>query len=134
LTLQQIKKCPGCGEWFSFYDLRDHAEIEPRGMMIDPKDSDHCSLHFVHRKPGCDTPFVVSSLQMVHLLGLNTEQKSAFGDQSCPGNCMRLEDLTSCAVSCRLQVYREFLLTALRARSVGRKALVEVATAPLSLK
>lgn len=107
---QTFKKCPGCGAWFSLEDIHHSPEVRPIGLAIDPEDSHHCYLHFVHDHTGCGSSFLVHSKDLLQMPGIPVRDQSCFGGPQCSGLCTHLEELAACDAPCRLSAFRELIL------------------------
>lgn len=111
MTMNQFKRCPGCNHWISLDDILEARGVEATGLMADPKDSDDCLFHFVHRVDECNTSFVIHSREFVETMGLDICGVHAMGGPECPGHCTSVDDLTECDVPCSIQGLRELMLS-----------------------
>jgi hypothetical protein len=117
MSFEQFKKCPGCGEWFSLDDVYDNSDLLPTGLIVDPKNSNHCTLHFVHLKQDCRTSFVIHSREFATAMGLGLDNGVGFGGPDCSGLCAHIDELQMCQSQCRIRAFRELMISLVNRRT-----------------
>jgi hypothetical protein len=119
MSFEQFKKCPGCGEWFSLDDIYDRIDLLPTGIIVDPNNLDHCTLHFVHLKEKCRTSFVIHSREFADIMGFSSAVGVGFGGPNCSGHCAHIDELEACQSDCRIRPFRELMLSLVQRREVS---------------
>jgi hypothetical protein len=111
MTFEQFKKCPGCGKWFSLDDVYDRSDIQPTGISIDPRNINHCTLHFIHIREDCRTSFAIHSREFAIAMGLTLDGEHGFGGPECSGLCAHIDELILCQAPCRIRAFRELMVS-----------------------
>jgi hypothetical protein len=120
MSFEQFKKCPGCGKWLSLDDIYDRSDILPTGLMVDPRNVNHCALHFVHLTSDCRTSFVIHSREFAIAMGLTIDGEHGYGGPECSGLCAHMDELKECQTECRIRAFRELMVSL-----VSRRELLE---------
>ncbi len=110
MKLHRLKKCPGCGEWFSWSSIINDPAIRPLGLNVDPEDSQHGYLHFFHSSPHCNTAFVIPTRDVVPAIIAHPHTTASGKPHTCPGHCTDVADLTLCRHECSFAPIRRLFL------------------------
>jgi hypothetical protein len=90
-------------------DFRDHPNLHPIGIQIDPHDKTQCYLFFHHDVPYCGTSMTIHSGNLPESM-THPITTMNFRGSVCPGYCSNLDEMTQCPGECTVEKYRRLML------------------------
>ena len=105
-----VKKCPCCGQEFSFHDILTQPFIEPKGITFMDNNPEMNMFLFNHVCDNCNTTFAIPAKEFSVFLKKDPPIQILTNLSKCEKHCLNIEDRNNCSQDCHWAPFRQFVI------------------------
>ena len=121
-----VKKCPCCGQQFSFNDLLKQPYIEPKGITFYDNKPEMNMFFFNHVCENCNTTFAIPAKDFTGFLTEDVPDKVLAGLPECEKRCLDINDKNEFTQNCQWAPFRRFIIQLIDEKEKLKKSVIEV--------